>query len=73
VISLNISASSNSVRTGDVVTLSSVMLDRKGKELKSLNPSFSFSGVSFDGSNSASGLVKENKFVADVAGLYTTK
>ena len=71
VISLNISANSNSVRTGDVVILESVMLDKKGKELKSLNPSFSFSGVSFDGSNSASGLVKENKFVADVAGLYT--
>ena len=71
VISLNISANSNSVRTGDVVTLEHVMLDKKGKELKSLNPSFSFSGVSFDGSNSASGLVEENKFVADVAGLYT--
>ena len=71
VISLNILASSNSVRTGDVVTLESVMLDKKGKELKSLNPSFSFSGVSFDSSSSASGLVIENKFVADVAGLYT--
>jgi len=71
VISLNISASSNSVRTGDVVTLSSKMHGKKGKEINSLNPTYSFHGVSFDGSSSASGLIKENKFVADVSGLYT--
>jgi len=71
VISLNISASSNSVRTGDVVTLSSKMLGKKGKEINNLNPTYSYHGVSFDGSSSASGLVKENKFVADVSGLYT--
>ena len=71
VISLNISASSNSVRTGDVVTLSSKMLGKKGKEINNLNPTYSFHGVSFDGSSSASGLIKENKFVADVSGLYT--
>ena len=71
VISLNISANSNSVRTGDVVTLSSKMLDKKGREIKNLNPTYSFHGVSFDGSSSASGLIKENKFVADVSGLYT--
>ena len=71
VISLNISASSNSVRTGDVVTLSFKMLGKKGKEINNLNPTYSFYGVSFDGSSSASGLIKENKFVADVSGLYT--
>ena len=71
VISLNISANSNSVRTGDVVTLSSKMLDKKGREIKNLNPTYSFHGVSFDGSSSASGLIKENKFVADISGLYT--
>ena len=71
VVSLNISASSNSVRTGDVVTLSSKMLGKKGKEINYLNPTYSFHGVSFDGSSSASGLIKENKFVADVSGLYT--
>ena len=71
VISLNITASSNSVRTGDVVTLSSKMLTKKGKEINTLNPTYSFHGVSFDGSSSASGLIKENKFVADVSGLYT--
>ena len=71
VISLNISSSSNSVRTGDVVTLSAKMLDKKGKEINNLNPTYSFHGVSFDGSSSASGLIKENKFVADVSGLYT--
>ena len=71
VISLNITASSNSVRTGDVVTLSSKMLTKKGKEINTLNPTYSFHGVSFDGSNSASGLIKEDKFVADVSGLYT--
>ena len=71
VISLNISASSNSVRTGDVVTLSSKMVGKKGKEINNLKPTYSFHGVSFDGSSSASGLVKENKFVADVSGLYT--
>ena len=51
VISLNISASSNSVRTGDVVTLSSKMLGKKGKEINNLNPTYSFHGVSFDGSS----------------------
>ena len=71
VISLNISANSNSVRTGDVVILSSKMLDKKGREINNLNPTYSFYGVSFDGSNSASGLIKGNKFVADVSGLYT--
>ena len=71
VISLNISASSNSVRTGDVVTLSSKMVGKKGKEINNLKPTYSFHGVSFDGSSSASGLIKENKFVADVSGLYT--
>ena len=71
VISLNISASSNSVRTGDVVTMSSKMVGKKGKEINNLKPTYSFHGVSFDGSSSASGLVKENKFVADVSGLYT--
>ena len=71
VISLNISASSNSVRTGDVVTLSSKMVGKKAKEINNLKPTYSFHGVSFDGSSSASGLVKENKFVADVSGLYT--
>ena len=71
VISLNISASSNSVRTGDVVTLSAKMLDKKGKEINNLNPTYSFHGVSFDGSSSASGLIKWNKFVADISGLYT--
>ena len=71
VISLNISASSNSVRTGDVVTMSSKMVGKKGKEINNLKPTYSFHGVSFDGSSSASGLIKENKFVADVSGLYT--
>ena len=41
VISLDISASSNSVRTGDVVRLSSKMLDKRGKEINNLNPTYS--------------------------------
>ena len=71
VISLSISTSSNAVRTGDVVTLSSKMYDKKGKEINNVNPTYSFHGISFDGSSSASGLIKDNKFVADVSGLYT--
>ncbi len=71
VISLSISTSSNAVRTGDVVTLSSKMYDKKGKEINNVNPTYSFHGISFDGSSSASGLIKNNKFVADVSGLYT--
>jgi hypothetical protein len=47
------------------------MHDKKGKKIEGLNPVFSFYGESFDSSNSASGLIKNNKFVADVAGLYT--
>ena len=51
VISLNISASSNSVRTGDVVKLSSKMLGKKGNVINNLNPTYSFHGkvLSFDG------------------------
>ena len=71
VISLSISTSSNAVRTGDVGTLSSEMYDKKGKEINNVNPTYSFHGISFDGSSSASGLIKDNKFVADVSGLYT--
>ena len=71
VISLSISTSNNAVRTGDVITLSSKMYDKKGKEINNLNPTYSFHGISFDGSSSASGLIKHNKFVADVPGLYT--
>ena len=71
VISLSISTSSNAVRTGDVVTLSSKMYDKKGKEINNVNPTYSFHGISFDGSSSASGLIKDNKFVADISGLYT--
>ena len=69
--SINIKASSNSVRTGDVVTLNGFLMDKKGKELDGLNPVFSFQGKSFDSSNSASGLIMNNKFVADIPGLYT--
>ena len=54
-----------------MVKLSSKMLGKKGNVINNLNPTYSFHGVSFDGSNSASGLIKENKFVADVSGLYT--
>ena len=69
--SLEIEVSSGSVRTGDVVTMQAKIKDKKGNEISGLNPVFSFSGVSFDSSNSASGLIKDNKFVADIAGLYT--
>ena len=69
--SIKISVSKNSVKTGEVVTLNGILLDRKGKEIKGVNPTFSFHGKSFDSSNSASGLVMDNKFVADIAGLYT--
>ena len=69
--SIKFSISKNSVKTGEVVTLKGILLDRKGKEIKGLNPTFSFHGKSFDSSNSASGLVMDNKFVADIAGLYT--
>ena len=68
--SINIKASSNSVRAGDVVTLNGLLIDKKGKELDGLNPTFSFQGKSFDSSNSASGLIMNNKFVADIPVLY---
>ena len=69
--SIKISVSKNSVKTGEVVKLKGILLDKKGKEIKGVNPTFSFHGKSFDSSNSASGLVMDNKFVADIAGLYT--
>ena len=71
VSSLNIRVSETSIRTGDVVNIETKMHDKKGKKIEGLTPVFSFHGESFDGSNSASGLIKNNKFVADVAGLYT--
>ena len=71
VSSLNIRISETSIRTGDVVNIETKMYDKKGKKIEGLAPVFSFHGESFDGSNSASGLIKNNKFVADVAGLYT--
>ena len=43
--SINIKASSNSVRAGDVVTLNGLLMDKK-EELDGLNPTFSFQGKS---------------------------
>ena len=69
--SVNVTVNQNSVRTGDVVTLNSIFYDKKGKPVDNIKPTYSFSGKSFNISSSASGLIRENKFVADIPGLYT--
>ena len=60
------------IRTGDVVHLNAVALDKKGNKLEGVPIYFSYTGVSDDISSSASALIKDDgRFVADLPGLYT--
>ena len=64
-------SSQDNVKTGDVIQFNAVAYDKKGKVLNDLPVDFSFTGKSFDKSNSASGLIlQDGRFVGDVAGKY---
>ena len=68
---IKLTSSQDNVKTGDVIQFNAVAYDKKGKVLNDLPVDFSFTGKSFDKSNSASGLIlKDGRFVGDVAGKY---
>ena len=59
------------VRTGDVIKLEGNAFDKRGNLITDLNLEYSFTGKSFDKSNSASGLIlQDGRFVGDVPGKY---
>lgn len=58
-------------KTGDVIQFEAIAYDKKGKVIENLPIEFSFTGKSFDKSNTASGLIlQDGRFVGDVAGKY---
>ena len=59
-------------RTGDVVQYSATAYDKKGQKINESFPfKYSFTGKSFDKSNTASGLIfDDGRFVGDVSGKY---
>ena len=62
---------SEKVRTGDVIKLKGNAFDKRGNLINDLNLEYSFTGKSFDKSNSASGLIlQDGRFVGDVPGKY---
>ena len=66
-----LNSNSNEARTGDVVQYNAIAFTKKGDKLPNLPFEFSFTGKSFDKSNTASGLIlNDGRFVADVAGKY---
>ena len=59
------------VRTGDVINLTGNAYDKRGNIIDGVELEYSFTGKSFDKSNSASGLIlQDGRFVGDVAGKY---
>ena len=64
-------SNNDNVKTGDVIQFNTIAYDKKGKILNDLPVNFSFTGKSFDKSNTASGLIlQDGRFVGDVAGKY---
>ena len=62
----------SNVRSGDVINFTAVAYDKRGNTLDDITVDFSFTGKSFDKSNSASGLILEDgRFVGDVPGKYS--
>ena len=58
-------------KTGDVIQFEAIAYNKKGKVIENLPIEFSFTGKSFDKSNTASGLIlQDGRFVGDVAGKY---
>ena len=68
---LDLSSKVSNVKTGDVVNFKVKSFDKRGNELNNIPIQFSFTGKSFDKSDSASGLILEDgRFVGDVPGKY---
>ena len=62
----------STARTGDVIQFQAIVKDKRGNVLDDVPIEYSFTGKSFDKSNTASGLVLDDgRFVGDVAGKYT--
>ena len=58
-------------KTGDVIQFKTNAFDKKGNTLKGIPIEYSFTGKSFDKSNTASGLIlQDGRFVGDVPGKY---
>ena len=70
-IDLSITEKLEKIRTGDVINLEADAYDKRGNLLNDVNIKFSFTGKSFDKSNTASGLIlQDGRFVGDVPGKY---
>ena len=68
---MSIAEKPEKIRTGDVINLKADAYDKRGNLVNDVNIKFSFTGKSFDKSNTASGLIdNDGRFVADVAGNY---
>ena len=70
-IDLSIAEKPEKIRTGDVINLKADAYDKRGNLVNDLDIKFSFTGKSFDKSNTASGLIlQDGRFVGDVPGKY---
>ena len=68
---IELKSNSDEARTGDVFQFRAVAYDKKSVVIGDAPIKFSFTGKSFDKSNTASGLIeKDGRFVGDVAGQY---
>jgi len=68
---LELISSESNVKTGDVIQFKTNAFDKKGNIVNGVPIEYSFTGKSFDKSNSASGLILEDgRFVGDVPGKY---
>ena len=70
-IDLSVTEKPEKIRTGDVINLKADAYDKRGNLVNDVNIKFSFTGKSFDKSNTASGLIlQDGRFVGDVPGKY---
>lgn len=70
--SIELTADGDQARTGDVFHFTAKAMDDNGRVIDDAPIYYSFSGVSDNTSQSASGLIKQDgRFVADEAGVYT--
>ena len=68
---IKLESSADEARTGDVFNFKATAYDKKGDLISNAPFDFSFTGKSYDKSNTASGLMQgDGRFVGDVAGQY---
>ena len=68
---LVLSSNMNTARTGDVITFRTMAYDDKNQLISDLPILYSYSGESFDKSNTAAAMIRDDgKFVAETAGNY---